>query len=269
MRDIRDPPENLLVNRLSSREIAYTAMFAALVAASTLMLQVGISASHGYFNVGEIMVYTSALLLGPFLGAAAGGIGSSITDAISGYAPYAPGTLVIKGTEAFLVAYIALHKPRNLTDRAFRAITILSTVLIGGFLFALGSLFYAGSQLSSVALAVFPGIPSQPGVNYFAVTITYGVILWLAIGVATTALLLFFTLRLGPERGWAAVAILVGGTEMVIGYLLYEIFVYPGGLGVIIEVPGNIGQMVIGLIVGLPLARRVKSAVPWLLRSAL
>lgn len=257
------------MRQLSSREIAYTALFAALVTASTLILQVGISQSHGYFNVGEIMVYASALLLGPALGAAAGGIGSSISDAISGFGPFAPGTLVIKGIEAFLVGYIALHKPTHLSERAYRGIVTTLTILIGALLFGLGSILYSGSQLFSVSFAVFPGISSEQGINYFPVTITYGILTWLAVGVATSALLLYITLRLGPEKGWMAIAILIGGTEMVVGYLLYEIFIYPGGLGVIIEVPANIGQMVVGLVVGLPLARRVRSAIPWLTRSPL
>ncbi len=262
------------MRQLTAREIAYTAIFAALVTVSTLILQVGISESHGYFNVGEIMVYASALLLGPVLGAAAGGIGSSISDAISGYGPFAPGTLLIKGAEAFLVAYIALHRPSHLSERTYRGIATLSTVLIGALLFGLGSFFYSGAQLSTVFTqginVNLTGISiNVAGPTYFQGTITYGAVIWLAIAVATSALLLYVTLRLGAEKGWTAIAILVGGTEMVLGYLLYEFFVYPGGPGVVIEVPANIGQMVVGLVVGLPLARRVRSAIPWLKRSPL
>ncbi len=263
-----------VVRRLSAREVAYTGMFAALVCAATLAFQIGISATNGYFNVGEIMVYASALLLGPTLGAIAGGVGSSLSDVLSGFATtYAPGTLVIKGVEAFLVGYVALHKPTTLTLRRYRGIAISSALLIGVFLFGLGSIFYSGPQESSLFTSginlTFPGFSfNATGPTYFQGTLTYGAILWLLFGAAAAILLLFIALRLGPDKGWPAIAILIGGTEMVIGYFLYEFFVLQISTA-IVEVPANIGQMVIGLVIGLPIARRVKSAIPRLNRSAL
>ena len=258
---------------LSSREVAYTGTFAALVCAATLAFQIGISATHGYFNVGEIMVYASALILGPTLGAFAGGVGSALSDVLSGYATtFAPGTLIIKGIEAFLVGYIALHKPTGLTLRRYRGIATSSAALIGALLFGLGSLFYSGSLQSSAFTSgidlTFPGFSlNATGPTYFQGTVTYGALLWLIFGAAATILLLFITLRLGPDKGWPAIAILIGGTEMVLGYFLYEFFVLQNSVA-IVEVPANIGQMVIGLLIGLPLARRIKSAVPWLNRAA-
>ncbi len=273
MKHIRGTSKYRIVRRLSAREVAYTGMFAALVCAATLAFQIGIPATNGYFNVGEIMVYASALLLGPGLGAVAGGIGSSLSDALSGFATtYAPGTLIIKGLEALIVAYVALHKPGNLTPRMFRGIAVLAASLIGFFLVALGSIYYSGAQQVTffaqglnVTLPGFSFTTASP--TYFQTTISYGVLVWIVLAIAAAIFLLFVTLRLGPSNGGPAIAILIGGTEMVCGYLLYEAFVLQYGAAAIVEVPANIGQMVIGLIVGLPLARRVKSAIPWLNRS--
>ncbi len=241
-------------------------MFAALVCAATLAFQIGISATNGYFNVGEIMVYASALLLGPTLGALAGGIGSSLSDVFSGFATtYAPGTLAIKGIEAFLVGYIALHKPIGLTLRRYRGIAIFSTAIIGVSIIGLGSVYYSypGINFTIAGLSL-----TATGPTYFLGTFTFSALLWLIFGVAAAILLLFITLRLGPDKGWPAIAILIGGAEMVLGYFLYEFFVLQNSAA-IVEVPANIGQMVVGLLVGLPLARRIKSAVPWLNRSSL
>lgn len=263
------------VRRLSAREVAYTGMFAALVCAATLAFQIGIPATNGSFNVGEIMVYVSALVLGPGLGAVAGGIGSSLSDALSGFATtYAPGTLIIKGLEALIVGYLAVHRPSNLTPRMFRGIAALAASLIGFFLVALGSIYYSGAQAVtfftqgfSVILPGFSFTTASP--TYYQTTISYGVLIWIVLGIAAALFLLFVTLRLGPSNGWPAIAILIGGTEMVCGYLLYETLVLQYGAAAIVEVPANIGQMIIGLIIGLPIARRVKSAIPRLNRSAI
>ncbi len=250
-------------------------MFAALACAATLIFQIGISATNGYFNVGEIIVYASALLLGPGLGAIAGGIGSSLSDVLSGYATtYAPGTLVIKGVEAFIVGYIALHKPSNLSLRRYRGIATVCALLIGTLLFGLGTLFYSGPQQSSASTSglnvTFLGFSiNTSGPTYFQGIINYGALVWLALGAASTILLLALTLRFDQEKGWPAIAILVGGTEMVLGYFIYEFFPLQYGTAAILEVPANIGQMTVGLILGLPLARRVRSAMPWMNRSPL
>ncbi len=220
------------------------------------------------------MVYASALLLGPTLGALAGGIGSSLSDVLSGFATtYAPGTLIIKGIEALLVGYVALHRPIGLTLRRYRGIAVSSTAVIGVLIFGLGSAYYSGPQESSASTSginfTIAGLSlTATGPTYFLGTLTYSALLWLIFGLVAAILLLFITLRLGPDKGWPAIAILIGGAEMVLGYFLYEYFVLQNSAA-IVEVPANIGQMVVGLLVGLPLARRVKSAVPWLNRSTL
>ena len=47
-----------------------------------------------------------AVLLGPWWGGAAGGIGSMLADLVLGYGHYAPGTLIIKGLMALVGALI-------------------------------------------------------------------------------------------------------------------------------------------------------------------
>ncbi|HME18238.1 MAG TPA: ECF transporter S component, partial [Nitrososphaerales archaeon] len=92
---------------MRSQTVASAAVFTAFVAAATAVFSVFIPATNGYFNVGEIMVYTSALLMGPYVGAFAGGVGSAISDISLGFPYYAPGTLVIKAAEGFIVGYLS------------------------------------------------------------------------------------------------------------------------------------------------------------------
>lgn len=60
----------------------------------------------GYVNLGEIAIFLSAILFGPFVGAFSGGVGSMIADIVLGYYVYAPATLLIKGFEGFIVGYL-------------------------------------------------------------------------------------------------------------------------------------------------------------------
>lgn len=81
------------------KALVLAALFAALTAAATLVLQIPTPAG-GYVNPGDALVLLGAWLLGPLPGAAAAGIGSMLADLLSGYALYAPGTLCIKAAMA-------------------------------------------------------------------------------------------------------------------------------------------------------------------------
>lgn len=83
------------------------AVFAALICAATLAVQIPTPMTGGYVNVGDCFVLVSAWCLGPWYGFAAGGIGSMLADLLSGYAHYIPGTLLIKGLMATVAALLA------------------------------------------------------------------------------------------------------------------------------------------------------------------
>jgi len=62
-------------------------------------------------------------------------------------------------------------------------------------------------------------------------------------------------------------AVVVAGSEMVIGYFLVELYPLQWGLGgALAEVPGNIAQIVIGGIVGIPVALVLRRRLPGILK---
>ena len=61
-------------------------------------------------------------------------------------------------------------------------------------------------------------------------------------------------------------AVVVAGTEMVIGYFLIELYLY-GLVGALGEVPANIAQIAIGGIVGIPIALVLRRRLPEILRD--
>ena len=64
------------------------------------------------------------------------------------------------------------------------------------------------------------------------------------------------------------VAVVVAGCEMVLGYFLVELFVLQWGLGgALAEVPVNVAQIVVGGLVGIPIALVLRRRLPEILKQ--
>ena len=116
------------------RKLVYTALLAALTCVATMVIQIPAPVS-GYVNLGDCVVLLSAFFLGPWYGAAAAGIGSMLADLLSGFAIYAPGTLVIKAVMAIAAAllYRALPMKRGVLRAAIGGI-VAEVIMIVGYL---------------------------------------------------------------------------------------------------------------------------------------
>lgn len=87
--------------------IVTAAVLAALTCVATMVVQIPMPLTKGYVNFGDVLVLTSAWLLDSPWGIAAAGIGSAMADLLTGYAYYAPATLIIKALMAVAAFYIA------------------------------------------------------------------------------------------------------------------------------------------------------------------
>lgn len=62
-------------------------------------------------------------------------------------------------------------------------------------------------------------------------------------------------------------AVVVAGSEMIVGYFVVEYFILQWGLGgALAEIPGNIVQIVVGGLIGVPLSYVVRRRLPEILR---
>lgn len=138
--------------------LVLAALFTALTTVATMVIQIP-SPMSGYVNLGDCMVLLSAWVLGPFVGAAAAGVGSMLADIITGYAYYAPGTLIIKAGMALAAGLIF----RSVAGRGARGPRALAARLSGGLvaeaIMVLGYFAYAGAILKNGlgAAASIPG----------------------------------------------------------------------------------------------------------------
>ncbi|MGB9135049.1 MAG: ECF transporter S component [Candidatus Bathyarchaeia archaeon] len=239
---------------LSPFSLAAAAVFTALVCVSTIAFSIYVPATEGFFNIGESMVFLSAILFGPFVGAFAGGVGSMLADLFLGFPHYAPATLVIKACEGAVVGLLKKRNPRFGSKHYWKLSTLCLGVLVGLLLGWVGTVYYSGEVNLTLGSGQFVFyVPAE---------------LWLLLGVITAISITLLGLLTEPEFGWTVFSVIIGGFVMVLGYFLYQMFflfpLFNIEVVAVMEIPVNIGQMIIGAIVALPVAKLVWRAFPHL-----
>ncbi|MGD8565225.1 MAG: ECF transporter S component [Candidatus Bathyarchaeota archaeon] len=246
-------PTKQILNPVVQASIA--GVSTALVCVTTMIFAVYVPSTRGFFNVGETMVYIAALLFGSKIGAFAGGFGSMFADIFLGYYYYAPATLVIKAVEGAVVGFLGQKESvvvRLHTKRDWKVFTSMIGILVGALIGLIGFLYYSG------IVEFYSGI--QPAGPISIVNIPIG--FWLGLGVFIALLIAAIGFVSEPELGWMIISAIFGGLLMVLGYFLYQQLIL--GVLAIAEVPINIGQMTIGLIIAVPIVSFVRRALPLL-----
>jgi len=237
--------------------LSITAIFTSLVFVATTIFSIYVPQTKGFFNIGETMVFTTALLFGPLVGAFAGGVGSMLADLFLGFPHYAPATLVIKACEGAVVGVLNRKRLRFSSKLQWKVFTLTFGLIAGVLLGAIGSLYYSGS------VELYIGFPpsESPTLNLFVPTE-----FWYTLGALVVLLVGLMGFVFEPEFGWLIITTLIGGSVMVIGYFIYQLFFLGPLFGfyvvAIAEIPVNIGQMIIGLIVALPIVRAIWRFLP-------
>ena len=239
---------------ISPFNLAVTAVFTALVCVVTIIFSIYVPATEGFFNIGESMVFLSALLFGPFVGAFAGGVGSMLADLLLGYPHYAPATLIIKACEGAVVGTVKKRNPKLSSRLHWKFFTMVLGIVAGFLLGWVGTAYYSGELELTLGSGLFVlYVPAE---------------FWIFLGVITALSIAALGFLAEPEFGWTVFSVIVGGFVMVLGYFLYQWFlIYPLfkiEVVAIAEIPVNIGQMVIGATVALPIAKIVWRVLPYL-----
>lgn len=131
---------------LGTREIALSSVFAAAVAVATIVVTIPVGL--GYLNFGETIIYTAAFLFGGIVGGISGGVGAAAADIILGFAFYSPVTLILKGTEGFLVGKIS---GKSLKSKILGVIAGAPVMVVG---YTLARAYFEG-----IPAAIFQELP--------------------------------------------------------------------------------------------------------------
>ncbi len=78
------------------------AILMALTVVMTMVVHIPTIGTNGYLNLGDMVVFLAAFMLGKKGGFIVGGLGSSLADLLLGYSHYAPITLIVKGLEGYI-----------------------------------------------------------------------------------------------------------------------------------------------------------------------
>lgn len=94
------------------KKMTGVAFLAALSYVFTAFLAIPYAGGAGYFNFGDVVDILAALLLGPIEGMCVGILGGTLADLSSGFAVFAPWTMLAKGSMS-LVTGLLFHILRN------------------------------------------------------------------------------------------------------------------------------------------------------------
>ena len=159
-------------NNSTAKKITIYALAIALVCVSTMVIQIPIPL--GYMHLGNTLILLCAFLFGPRVGLAAGGIGSALADLLTGFAFWAPWTLVIKGLMGFAIGFIANRESGH--AKMLRVSTAIASAV--GILIMIFGYFIAGSIIYG---SVYTGALQIPGLSIEG---AIGIALFYGLGLA-------------------------------------------------------------------------------------
>lgn len=156
------------MKQISVNKLVAAALMSAMTCAATIIIAVP-SPMGGFIHPGDGLVILSGIILGPFFGSLAAGIGSMIADLILGYSAYAPATLIIKGLAAIwaVCIYRTLQKSKKSS-----VVPILVASMIGGVLITAGYFLFESTLLGLGLASASVNIPFNLIQNGFGVIIS-------------------------------------------------------------------------------------------------
>ncbi len=188
IRAVVQEDRDLEKQKLTTKQIAFTAMFAALILLATYVFKIP-TPTFGYVHVGDGFVLLAGIFLGPGLGALAAGIGSALSDLVGGYAIWVPGTFFIKFLTALIAAvlYRVLKKRVKKTKFAVSIPSVVISGIIGEIVMIFGYFLY-NILIISLTNGSFSGTGLASAVTLSVTEIPFNIVQG-AIGIVLASLL--------------------------------------------------------------------------------
>lgn len=125
---------------LSAATVALAAVMIAVTAVFTLLIRVPIPATQGYFNFSDVAITFAGLAFGPWVGLAAGGLGTALADVVGGYGQWAPLSFLAHGIEGLLIGYLGRKRalPIILLGWFLGSLVMVAFYYVGGAAILIG-----------------------------------------------------------------------------------------------------------------------------------
>lgn len=148
--------------RSVAKEVTLNGLLIALVFVSTYLIQVRlpISMNGGLVHMGNVALFTVALVFGGKKGAMAGAFGMGLFDLVSGWVAWAPFTFVVRGVMGYLIGRYA-EGFENAWWKAPAAVVIGGVWMLAGYYATEGILY--GNWIAPVTS--IPGNLTQLGLG--------------------------------------------------------------------------------------------------------
>lgn len=142
------------------KKLILAALFAALSCVATMSIRIPTPGTGGYIHPGDAIVILSGVILGPFWGFLAGGIGSALSDLIGGYFIYVPITFVIKGLVALAAGLLYQKVGKNQKSRYIAVILggVADIILVAGGYFVCEFFIYGAGAAASIPANIIQGV---------------------------------------------------------------------------------------------------------------
>lgn len=142
------------------KKIILAALFAALACVATMSIRIPTLGTGGYIHPGDAIVILSGVILGPWWGLLAAGIGSAMSDLICGYFVYVPITFVIKGLIAMCTGLVFRAIGKNTKTRYIAVLLggVIDIVLVAGGYFVCEFFIYGAGAAASIPANIIQGV---------------------------------------------------------------------------------------------------------------
>ncbi|MFA5576385.1 MAG: ECF transporter S component [Tissierellaceae bacterium] len=144
------------MKEMNIKTITRYAVLMALTTVMTMVIHIPTIGTNGYLNLGDMVVFLAALLLGRKAGFIVGGLGSALADLLLGYSHYAPITFIVKGLEGYIAG--AILDTRLGSSKPIIATSIGAIWMAFGYYFAEIFMYGAKAALASVPGNLMQGI---------------------------------------------------------------------------------------------------------------
>ena len=139
--------------RSNTFKLCIFALYMALICVVTMFTKIPIPL--GYAHLGDCLIMIFALFYGGKAGFVVGGIGSAMSDLLSGYVQWVVPTFIIKGVLALIVSFIGRNKKGQYKIYSVRT----AVAVVAGMLFMVAGYVVVGAYMEGFAA----GIASAPG----------------------------------------------------------------------------------------------------------
>lgn len=181
------------------KRLVITALLAAMTCIATMIIKIP-TPTLGYIHPGDSFVLLCGVILGPWTGALAAGVGSMFSDIFSGYASWAIPTLIIKALTA-CVAGLLFHKLKRIFASAKgRYLAIILGGIVGEAIMVFGYFAYE-AVLAALGSGAFNQATLAAGIASSATGIPFNMVQG-AVGIMLSVLLLPALRKVPDIREW-------------------------------------------------------------------